>query len=358
MILRNVIAFIALLLLWQTSFASVGLIGWKPTQNSPKVILPKLDTETPEQAIARYLKQIQSNEDLQTLFKNSPLLHAKSDDGSIQNLSNVIAEPGAKLETTKLRVAIIANKAVDLVGRSRVNGVMKLFASAGGDSSVIAISADAGLSKRDADEFRSRISERFDVLVGLGGDDVDPSLYGQEKTHAIKVNPTRDSSELKLVKVFKNSERGVYFGVCRGHQMGAVADGHELYQDIQKDGVADGLIHKSGWHHINVEQSLFLRFIKFMKNPVVNSIHHQSVKVIPEADSVPVATLDGVVEALEGKNKMSFSVQFHPELGNENEAFSKLGFTLFRNLFAYARLKRAELMSPAAPRCSAIFSAN
>lgn len=361
--------FASLVAFASNAYALVDLIAWQPTENSPKIILPKLDNETSKQAVMRYINEIETNDELHRLFAKSEIENASLE--KIELLSNVVAKVGAKLESTKLRVALIANDVSDLTGGSRVSGLSQLMVAAGGTPSVIALSADIGLSNKDAEEFRERVANQFDVLVGMGGDDVDPELYGEQITHSKNVNKTRDRSEFLLIKTFKKSERGVYFGICRGHQLGAVVDGHKLYQDIEKDGIGGGTAHiKSGtgygasrqtFHHIQVEDSLFLRLLNYENSPLVNSVHHQAVAVDANASSFPVAKIGYVVEALEAKNKMSFSVQFHPEfsaLASGNSDFSNLGYNLIKNILTYSRLKRAELLSSRAPRCRAIFTAN
>ena len=45
----------------------------------------------------------------------------------------------------------------------------------------------------------------------------------------------------------------------------------------------------------------------------VNSFHHQAVKDVAPGYSVTAASKDGVVEAIESKDGLSFGTQFHPE---------------------------------------------
>lgn len=357
-----------LLFVGQIAWSATELIQWQPAPNYPKIILPKLDGETPEAAVERYLSKVQTNLKLQSLLRGSGLEEFTLQNAKIELLPNQMAKPRATLETTKLRVAVVANQSSDLTDGARVGRITKTISRAGGEPSVIALSADIGLSKAQAEEFRTLVSNRFDVLIGMGGEDVDPRLYGEENRHAMNVNRRRDVSELRLIKAYKKAERGVYFGICRGHQLGAVADGHTLYQDISKDhlgntdehiGRNSGFSHNNQeWHHVTVEDSLILRFLENQRNPLINSVHHQAVRVSSMGNSVPVARAENVVEALESKNKLSFSVQFHPEFGEEvsgNKEFSQMGFKLIRNLFAYSRIKRAELTSSSAPRCRNIF---
>lgn len=145
--------------------------------------------------------------------------------------------------------------------------------------------------------------------------------------------------------------------------MGAVADGHGLAQDLTQTGVGTTSYHGNSigkefvelqtWHHIIFQDSLLSRFL-IGKNPaelsavhtaLVNSVHHQAVVPKDQATSYVIALddKDAIVEALQGKNMRSFSVQFHPEIPaniSGDPAFSKRGFQILQGIVAYARLVR------------------
>ncbi len=193
------------------------------------------------------------------------------------------------------------------------------------------------------------------MLVSLGGDDISPDLYGEEKTFSRNLNLTRDRSELKLVRYFKQTARGIFFGICRGYQMGAIADGHKMHQDLTKTGTGDTDYHinlngknsseMQTWHGIDIQKSLLSRFLNGADQLFVNSVHHQAVKISPSANSEAVAYDDKnhIVEALQGKNNKSVSVQFHPEFPTEisgNAQFSENGFQIIKGIVSYARLYR------------------
>ena len=216
--------------------------------------------------------------------------------------------------------------------------------------------------------------QNFSLLVSLGGDDVSPELYGEKITYSRNTNLIRDRSEMALVKHYKQSARGVFFGICRGHQLGAVADGHKLVQDLSLTQTGSTDYHGNQnarhfteaqtWHHILFEDSLLARFLIGKTKPdqritysvQVNSVHHQVVDPMDSAASKVVAIddKDATVEALQGKNKKSFSVQFHPEFPEEisgNLEFSNRGFQILRGIVNYSRLVR---MQNRAKSCSSV----
>ena len=80
--------------------------------------------------------------------------------------------------------------------------------------------------------------ERFDGLLLMGGGDLHPEEYGQERRDEIYgVIPHRDRFELALARAAV--DRGVpTLAICRGHQVLNVALGGSLDQHItDRDGV-------------------------------------------------------------------------------------------------------------------------
>lgn len=326
-------------------FAKVQLIVWQLEPHSPHVILPQLENENSLVAVERYLKNIMNNDELKKIAQ--PLENIK-----IQSVQKLPPENLAG----RVRLAFIANLFQDMTSTGdRIQRNLKTFSKAGSETYVIALSADLGLSVRDAEDFRNEVTKNFSLLVSLGGDDISPALYGEEKTFSRNLNLTRDRSELKLVQHFKQKARGIFFGICRGHQMGAVADGHKLHQDLTKTGAGDTDYHinldgknsseMQTWHGIDIQKSLLSRFLNGADQLFVNSVHHQAVKLNQNAGSSPIAYDDKnhIVEALQAKNNKSVSVQFHPEFPAEisgNSQFSETGFQIIKGIVSYARLHR------------------
>ncbi len=75
------------------------------------------------------------------------------------------------------------------------------------------------------DEQARQCAEELDGLLLSGGNDVSPRCFGQEPVQGLgEVNPLRDQSELRLVKLFLEKEKPI-LGICRGVQMLNVALG-------------------------------------------------------------------------------------------------------------------------------------
>jgi putative glutamine amidotransferase len=351
-------SWLIILLPW-LSLADVELLVWQAEPQAPRIILPKKQQESPEQAVGRYVHRLNNDPGLASLRPQNPLNFRI---GKFELLT-------AEKTSGPVRMAFIANWMDDLSTQgARIQRNLKAFSKAGADPYVIGLSADLGLNPEDAQSFRDKVARNFSLLVSLGGDDIAPEVYGEELTHSRRTNAIRDRSEFLLVQNFKNLARGIFFGICRGHQMGAIADGHSLRQDLSATGAGttDHHINLKGsntsemqtWHHIYFEDSLLARFLLGKIKPgigatykaQVNSVHHQVVDPKDTAASKVVALddRDATVEALQGHNRKSFSVQFHPEFPSEisgNREFSNRGFQILKGIVSYSRMNRIKSCS-------------
>lgn len=346
------------------TWANVELMVWQNDEDAPRIIIPKLTNETFQQAVNRYVNHINQNEDLSSLLTSTVINN---------NIYNAYTIPVESQSRRRPRLAFIANKFEDMkYDGERIQRNIIQFDERGADSYVIALSADIGLKDHDANTYRELVVYTFNILVALGGDDIAEELSGRQRITNSKTVYTRDISELLLVKKFKEMALGIFFGICRGHQMGGIADGHVVVQDLTRSGV--GVTHehirKDGsnstemqtWHHIYIDsQSLVARLLNLHRNTtvvlvenyytmMVNSIHHQVVAALEKATSTVIAKHEtSGVEALEQRNRLGVSTQFHSEFPKQisgNEEFSTMGGTLIRNLIAYARMMQNRLRTP------------
>jgi putative glutamine amidotransferase len=157
-------------------------------------------------------------------------------------------------------------------------------------------------------------------MVLSGGEDVDPSRYGEEPSPALgTVEPARDESEFRAVACA--TARGMpIFGICRGLQVLNVHFGGTLYQDIMTDREGEHVVHEQtgGWsdraHGANVAPDSLLRSIVGEERLHINSFHHQAVKHLGSDLRVVARADDGLVEAIEHKSyPWLLGVQWHPE---------------------------------------------
>ena len=106
--------------------------------------------------------------------------------------------------------------------------ISKLSWRAGAEGSEIEL-----VSASDAPRVRAG---DYDGILFTGGEDVDPSFYGEEsKAHeSVHDHRPRDEFEFSLLKGAV-ARRAPILGICRGVQMINVGFGGTLYQDMKED---------------------------------------------------------------------------------------------------------------------------
>ncbi len=170
-----------------------------------------------------------------------------------------------------------------------------------------------------------RYLDQIDGVVIVGGDDVDPRLYGEKKKHGTGAVPgVRLEFEKKLYEEARKRELPI-LGICYGMQLINVLEGGTLFQDIERDAKSD-MDHrdkKNPNHAVRVNRSSRLGKIVGPKI-VVHSDHHQAVcRVAP--DFRPVAfSPDGIIEAIESDSENILAIQWHPERNLNQPATEKL----------------------------------
>lgn len=156
-------------------------------------------------------------------------------------------------------------------------------------------------------------SQGYAGLVLCGGDDMEPSRYGQENAGSGGIDPRRDEVELALIDCFLSAGKPI-FGICRGLQVLNVAFGGALTQDLPDSIRAR---HTSGGqgdllHPAPTRPGSFLRRL-YGAVPVVNSSHHQAVSRLGQGLEAVQWSEDGCVEGLVHPAKPHWAVQWHPE---------------------------------------------
>ena len=151
--------------------------------------------------------------------------------------------------------------------------------------------------------------ETIDKLILSGGQNVDPSLYGEEKTiESDDYNIERDQFELALLKEAVRQNKPV-LGICRGVQLINVAFGGTLNQNIGG--------HMGVWHSAHVVAGGWLSGV-YSGSVSVLSYHHQSIRDLAPGFQVDMRAGDGTVEAISNSAKRVYGVQFHPEQMNND----------------------------------------
>lgn len=179
------------------------------------------------------------------------------------------------------------------------------------------------------------LADMCDGFLFTGGQDVDPAVYGEEKTELCgECCPERDTMEKLLLDIAMKRDIPV-LGICRGIQFINACLGGTLWQDIPTQ-FSDKLTHcqkppyNKPVHDVMIDRNSPLYELLKKECIAVNSYHHQGVRELsPELKSMASAP-DGLVEAVYAPDyKFLWAVQWHPEFSYESDKNSLLIFNAF-----------------------------
>ncbi len=138
-----------------------------------------------------------------------------------------------------------------------------------------------------------------DLVVFTGGEDVDPSYYGEEKHGATYSNPRRDARESHI---FHQNLDKPKVGICRGGQFLNVMSGGRMWQHVNNHGVRH--THEAITSDGEVVQ--------------VTSTHHQMMRPSDEGEILLAAKLSTYKETaterhIPRKDEMDVESVFYPK---------------------------------------------
>ena len=178
-----------------------------------------------------------------------------------------------------------------------------------------------------------------DGIILTGGEDINPLQYNDTINLAVcgDINYERDTLERKLFDyAFEN--KIPLIGVCRGMQMMNVASGGSLYGDIPSE-IGTTVIHRNNGevnHKIVLTDTCSLIFPNGTDTIMVNSWHHQGLKIMPNNLRVIARAFDGLPEAVvmdQSVHPFMIAVQFHPEgLGKENVIHQTMKSSFYKEI--------------------------
>lgn len=185
------------------------------------------------------------------------------------------------------------------------------------------------------------LTSSLDGLVGPGGADVDPSIYGEANTASLQTNVLRDTFEADFARSALDCDLFA-FGICRSHQLWNAAAGGSLIQDVQEEKVVS-VSHKGGvFHPLMVKKGSMLFEATRQEMMRVNSYHHQAVDFAGWGFRVVGTTRDegtgkDMIEATERWN--GITTQYHPELMQDDSAQRALFETVGRRAHVFQLVK-------------------
>jgi putative glutamine amidotransferase len=203
---------------------------------------------------------------------------------------------------------------ISFAGRRYLDAVMR----AGGEPVTLA-------PRSLTDEEATKLLHRFDGLLLMGGADVDPSLYGQDRhERTYGVDRRNDEFEVTLCRVAAALDLPT-LAVCRGMQVANVAFGGTLHQhldDVDTGEDVDILHGPTGFpsppegveHPIEIEPgTLLAKALDGYGTPPAISYHHQAVDELGDGFVATARSDDGHVEAMEREHGWFVCLQWHPE---------------------------------------------
>ena len=164
--------------------------------------------------------------------------------------------------------------------------------------------------------------DRCDGLLFAGGNDIDPSRYGEAMNGTRDdFSKNRDAQEFALIELALKHDKPV-LGICRGMEVLNVALGGSLYQDVPSQ-LPDMQNHEASLieekmafiaHQLKIDEDSKLAEILQVTTIPANTHHHQAVHKLGKDLKATAWAEDGIVEALELPNKkFVLGVQLHPE---------------------------------------------
>jgi putative glutamine amidotransferase len=195
----------------------------------------------------------------------------------------------------------------------------------------------------------SALLDRLDGIVLSGGLDMDPGrqqLATRKSIH--RMAERREENDRTLVRLVLERQLPV-LAIGVGMQQLNVACGGSLYLHLPED-LPRSMPHRDPFgethrHAVILEPNSRLEEIYGGGEVLVNSEHHQAVRVVGDKLRVSAKAPDGVIEALEADdpNWFCIGVQWHPE----SETASALDMQLFE-CFLQACTRQAQPLALAA----------
>lgn len=165
-----------------------------------------------------------------------------------------------------------------------------------------------------------RLAHLIDGLLVTGGDDIDPTLFGEEPHRGLgEIIPERDHFEKMLLQRFLRQDKPI-LAICRGCQILNIAAGGDMFQDIYAQQDKELLQHQQraprwhGSHYVHPEKDTLLWRLSHGSKFKVNSFHHQAVRRLANGFKLSATSSDEIIEAIESKtHRFVLGVQWHPE---------------------------------------------
>lgn len=315
---------------------------WKPFTNSTRFLVPVIQDQKKsvdcKNAVQKYVDAVNADSDLRSMMNGATL--PISAESTSEIFKSITKQPRPQFIVNANEFSQVSDPA-DFT----MTNISQKLSKAGADVIALPVAADLALNADQRLQFHELIAKHFDAMMSLGGQDINPALYKQNLTtaHREDVHVTRDAHESRVIDSYIKLSRGVFYAICRGHQLAAVTQGQKLYQDIYTEDIftpkRTSTPHTGGtWHPISLDpKSILLKWVYTDlvdgKNILwVNSFHHQAVAyplkttaglkdlIVTgfEQDDVKLES-HKIIEVIESLDGRYITMQFHPEGMDEDQ---------------------------------------
>lgn len=169
-----------------------------------------------------------------------------------------------------------------------------------------------------------------DLVQFTGGEDVDPSLYGDARHPSTHSNPSRDSRESHVYRSYVG--KAVLAGICRGGQFLNVMNGGSMYQHVDGHYKSHGALDLLSGEKVEVTSCHHQMMIPNDKAELLLSAEESQVKWKGQTKETKVF---GDVEALYYPETRSLCFQPHPEYEDLGEPCQQLYFRYLKHFFNF-----------------------
>lgn len=178
--------------------------------------------------------------------------------------------------------------------------------------SVVSLMAECGFE-------RAETVDEADLIVFVGGADINPELYGQKCLPTTSFSPFRDEKEKAVYEEALLLNKPM-FGICRGAQFLHAMNGGELWQHVDGHGGRDHIIYDieedvtvqaNSYHHQMLCLNDKIEVVAVCRDQISKRFISDVLTVQLKDDEVEIE-----IEAGAYPETKCFFVQGHPEVGN------------------------------------------
>lgn len=152
--------------------------------------------------------------------------------------------------------------------------------------------------------------QEYDCLLLPGGGDITPAFFGQQNRGSRNIDTELDILQIQALDCFVRQKKPV-LGICKGMQLINIFFGGSLCQQLPTASIHE--YQDADQYHVTTALQGSLLHHLYGSEFVVNSAHHQGIRLPGKALKITQTAKDGVIEGIEHTTLPILGVQWHPE---------------------------------------------